>query len=177
MLLLLIKHIINSKNQASHTLTETLPNPPLGSFDLCFFLEWRKGCLAQWEKVLSLSVSFSCSSPSCILSDLKERRAIMQLSENQTPTALWSYHLWHPDLLGWEMLSTPAVGWRLSQDGKANSNMARSTTTGFPCLSASYPQPCTRSQPHHNMIKLCQLARLHGSQSSNSNRLLCISIL
>lgn len=104
--------------------------------------------------------------PCFILSDLKEHRVIIQLSDTQSHTALWPYHLWHPDLWGWEMLSTPVVGWQLSQNGNTNSNMARSTTLGFPCLTASYPQSCTRSQLHSWSSPMCQLARVCGLQNS-----------
>lgn len=65
------------------------------------------------ERRQPASPFYSLVLPPCfVLSDLKEHRAIKQLSDTQTHSALWPHHLWHPDLSRWEMLSTPAVGRR-----------------------------------------------------------------
>lgn len=83
--------------------------------------------------------------PCFILSDLKEYRAIKQLSDTQTHSALWPHHLWHPDLSRWEMLSTPAVGWREHKQPYAGLP---------PRLTASYPQtaPTLKPHSHHDQV-------------------------
>lgn len=72
--------------------------------------------------------------------------------------ALQPYHLWHAELSGWETLSTPALGWWLSQDGSTRwyGSRGRSTTPGFPCLTASWPQSRTSTQPrsHYQVVRV-----------------------
>lgn len=100
--------------------------------------------------------------PCFILSDLKEQRVIIQLSDTQTRTALQPYHLWHADLSGCEMLSNP-VGWMMAQPGwEHNMKQQRGMEhhAGLPLpdsfLPAAMHPPSTALS---SSSRMCQLAR------------------
>lgn len=131
---------------------------PDGSFHLIcsLSLEWQNGCLSQ--KVLSLSVPpllFFFPALFCLTSKSREWSSSCQTLRHAQPCS----HTTCDTQTSQDVRCCPTlwVGWWLSQDGNTtwNSSVAWSTTLGFPCLTASYPQPCIHPQPHSHHQVAC----------------------